>query len=67
MKIGHQHLIELGKGKSLDFDRSETLVDIMRSQAKTLPDNTFIVYKDRSFTYKEVHCCPKCLGLKINS
>lgn len=48
-----QRLIELGKGRELVFDRSETLVDILRRQTKELPDHAFLVFKDKVLTYKE--------------
>ena len=47
-------LTELGKGEDLVFDTSETLVDIMRRQAKSVPDNILIVFRDRQYTYRQV-------------
>lgn len=44
----------LGTGRIVAFDTAETLVGIMRRQAKAVPDNTLVVYKDRSYTYRQV-------------
>ena len=44
----------LGTGRVIDFDTTETLVSIMRRQAKAVPDSTLVVYKDRNYTYRQV-------------
>ena len=46
-------LTELGYGGKLEFDTSETLVDILRRQTKLTPDHPLVVFKDKVFTYKE--------------
>ena len=47
-------LIELGREASLNFDRSKTLVDLFRTQAKRTPDSVCIVFKDRSYSYAQI-------------
>lgn len=47
-------LTRLGKGRTLKYDTKETLVSIMRRQAQTVPDNTMIVFRDRSYTYRQI-------------
>ena len=47
-------LISLGKGRQLDYDTTETLVSIIRRQAKRIPDNIYIVFCNRSYTYSQV-------------
>ncbi len=47
-------LIALGCGKSLDYDFSNTMVDILHHQATLTPGATAIVYKDHRLTYGEV-------------
>ncbi|MCI9174037.1 MAG: amino acid adenylation domain-containing protein [Lachnospiraceae bacterium] len=37
-----------------DFDRSKTIVDLFREQAKRVPDHTAVVYKDRAYTYGQI-------------
>lgn len=44
----------LGKGKVLTYDKTETLPDILHRQALATPDNIYVVYKDRSYTYRQV-------------
>ncbi len=36
-----------------DYDNEKTVVDLFRKQAKKTPDSVCIVYKDKSFTYRE--------------
>lgn len=38
----------------VEFDRSLTLVDLFRKQAQAHPDNTAIVFKDKSLTYAQL-------------
>ena len=42
-----------GKGKNLLFDDKETLVSIMRKKAKEIPEHPFLIYKNRTFSYRE--------------
>jgi amino acid adenylation domain-containing protein len=44
----------LGRGKSLVYDTTETLPDMLHRQAATTPDNIYVVYKNRSYTYKQI-------------
>ena len=37
-----------------DYDRSQTIVSLFRTQAKSTPDSVAVVYKDKCFTYSEV-------------
>ena len=47
-------LTNLGRGKTLEYDKTDTLPDILRRQVGITPDNVYVVYKDRSYTYKQV-------------
>ena len=44
----------LGCGESLDYDFTNTMVDILQKQAALTPKATAIVYKDHQLTYAEV-------------
>ncbi len=45
----------LGCGESLDYDFTNTMVDILQKQAALTPEATAIVYKDHQLTYAEVN------------
>lgn len=47
-------LAALGKGETLDYDRSDTLVDLFEKQAARTPGAIAVVYKDRQYSYKEI-------------
>ncbi len=38
----------------VSYDRSKTVIDLFRAQAKKTPDHTALVYTDRSYTYAQV-------------
>ncbi len=38
----------------VEYDASQTIVSLFAKQAKQVPDNIAVVYKDRHYTYKEV-------------
>ena len=44
----------LGCGESLDYDFTNTMIDILQKQAALTPKATAIVYKDHQLTYAEV-------------
>lgn len=46
-------LITLGKGEILDFDRSQTLIDLFRQQALKTPEATAVVFRDKLLTFAE--------------
>ncbi|MBR3292432.1 MAG: amino acid adenylation domain-containing protein [Bacteroidales bacterium] len=48
------HLLELGKGRTLEYDASETLVDLFRLQVEKTPDALAVVFQDRRMTYREL-------------
>ena len=47
-------LIALGKGEEMEYDRSETLVDLFEKQARQTPDAQAVVFKNRIYTYREI-------------
>ncbi|MCQ2443854.1 MAG: condensation domain-containing protein, partial [Oscillospiraceae bacterium] len=47
-------LMALGKGEELAYDHSETLVDLIRRQAKATPDATAVVYEEKRLSYREL-------------
>ncbi|MBQ0024343.1 MAG: amino acid adenylation domain-containing protein [Bacteroidales bacterium] len=49
-----QVLIALGKGETVECDRSKTFVDLFREQAARTPDNIAVVFKEKSLTYREL-------------
>ncbi len=38
----------------VDYDTTQTIVSLFRQQAKATPDQIAVVFKDKSYTYKEV-------------
>ena len=38
----------------VSYDRSKTVIDLFRAQARKTPDHTAVVYTDRSYTYAQV-------------
>lgn len=47
-------LLKLGTGREMQYDRSETLVDILVNQTHKTPDAIAIVFREHSYTYKEI-------------
>ena len=47
-------LLDTFNQKDVDYDDTQTVVSLFRSQAKATPDNIAVVYKENRFTYKEV-------------
>ena len=49
-----RQLVALGTGEELDFDKTETLVDLLVKQAQATPDATAVAFKDRRYTYRQI-------------
>ena len=49
----------------LDFDKDDTVVSVFRRNAKTQPDKVAAVFKDKSYTYKELDELTDCLAAKL--
>lgn len=47
-------LLKLGRGESLQYDNTRTLVDLFRDQAGRTPESVCVVFRDRRFTYGEI-------------
>ena len=47
-------LAALGKGETLRFDTSKTLVDLFTDQAAKTPDNICVVFGEKRLTFREV-------------
>ena len=47
-------LLDTFNQKDVDYDDTQTVVSLFRSQAKATPDNIAVVYKENRYTYKEV-------------
>lgn len=47
-------ILESFHGKEDPFDRTKTIVDLFREQAKRTPDAGAVIYTDRSYTYGQV-------------
>lgn len=47
-------MIDRYNNTEYDYDKSVTLVDMFRKQAKATPENTCLVYKDTRYTYSEL-------------
>jgi len=58
-------LDSFNKDWDLDFDKEDTAVTLFRKNAKTLPDKTAAVFKDKSYTYKELDELTDILASKI--
>lgn len=56
VSAGQEERLEaLGRGESLKYDTSETLPDILRRQSLAVPDNLFLAYDERRYTYAEAN------------
>jgi surfactin family lipopeptide synthetase A len=51
-----QAILALGTGDQLDYDRSETIVDLFHRQATLSPDNIAVVDEVSEITYAELDC-----------
>ena len=47
-------LITLGAGEELQYDKSETLIDLFEKQVNISPDAEAVVFKDRHYTYRQI-------------
>ena len=47
-------LMELGRGATLTYDKSETLVDLFRKQVRKTPDAPCVVFEGKMLTYAQV-------------
>ena len=47
-------IIDISTGRFLDHDRTLTLVDLFREQARKYPENIAVVFDDRKLTYREL-------------
>ena len=47
-------LLDSFNNNDVDYDDTQTIVSLFRSQAKATPDNIAVVYQDKKFTYAEV-------------
>lgn len=68
--VGHHEremLLALGCGESLDYNFSDTMVDILQHQASLTPNATAIVYKDHRLTYGEVDTLTDRLANKLRT
>lgn len=55
--LGETQLNELksmAKGKTLEYDKSLTLVDIIVRQAVLSPNDTAVVFRNKKYTYREI-------------
>lgn len=50
----YAELIRLGRGRSLNHDRSLTLVDLFRHRVEQTPDNIAVVFREKRYTYREL-------------
>ena len=49
-----ESLVAIGTGERLDYDRHDTLVDLLQRQAAKTPDAEAVVYKDHRYTYRQI-------------
>ena len=47
-------LLQLGRGETMDYDRTDTLVSLIQRQVRLTPDATAIVYQNTRMTYRQV-------------
>ena len=60
-----QALQLLGQGERLIYDQKETIVDILRRQAAERPDDTAVVYENRSYTYRQIDAMTTRLAIHL--
>ncbi|MCF0176847.1 MAG: amino acid adenylation domain-containing protein, partial [Bacteroidales bacterium] len=60
-------LIELGKGEAIEYDSSETIVDMFRGRAVATPDATAVIYEGKKLTYKELDNITNRLAVKLDA
>ena len=58
-------LLTLGKGEILDFDRSQTLIDLFRQQALKTPEATAVVFRDKLLTFAEADAITDRLAVHL--
>ena len=58
-------LAKLGKGETLTYDTTQTLVDLFTEQARKTPDNTCIVFQDKHLTFREVDAVTDRLAILL--
>ncbi|MCF0168625.1 MAG: hypothetical protein HUJ93_08325, partial [Bacteroidales bacterium] len=49
-----QELIELGRGEHVEYDASQTWVDLFTANAEKNPEKTAVADKDTQLTYSEL-------------
>ncbi len=52
---------------AVEFDRSKTTVDLFRDQVARQPEQTAVVYLDKSYTYREVDEISERIGVYLQS
>ena len=60
-----QAIIALGTGNQLDYDKSETIVDLFHRQATLSPKNIAVVDEISEITYAELDCKSDLLALAL--
>ena len=58
-------LAKLGLGETLNYDTTQTLVDLFTEQARKTPDNTCIVFQDKRLTFREVDAVTDRLAILL--
>lgn len=46
-------ILDSFNNREVAFDRSKSIIDLFREQVEKTPDNTAVVFRDRSYTYRE--------------
>lgn len=60
-----QQLTAMGTGRTLDYDRSETLVSLFRKQAEATPDAVAVVFREQRYTYRQIDRMTDCLAVLL--
>lgn len=49
-----KELVALGAGETLDYDKRDTLVTLLKKQALATPDAEAVVFQDHHYTYRQI-------------
>jgi gramicidin S synthase 2 len=60
-------ILKISAGEPLEHDRSLTLVDLFREQARKTPDSIAVVFRERKITYRELDDITERLAKKLHS
>ena len=60
-------LAKLGLGETLNYDTTQTLVDLFTEQVRKTPDNTCVVFQNKHLTFREVDAMTDRLAILLQN